>query len=215
MPDSMIGGGLISRILFIYGDVKRQFVPYPSDFVDENVFDALTQDLVDDLRLIADMKGEYRLTTEAKEWGRAWYKQHWTKRPLHMASDRYGGYIARKQTHIHKLAIVFAASQRDDLKITLTDLKFAARTVTALEQDMDSVFKSIGLSDTAKNVREMLIYLKAYKELPRRELLKFCLAIMNQREFKESMDTAISAGYMQMVVLEGVHTCIYLGGFED
>ena len=61
-----------------------------------------------------------------------------------MASDRYGGYIARKQTHIHKLAIVLSAAQRSTMVIEKGDLVFANEMVTALETDMARVFQSIG-----------------------------------------------------------------------
>jgi len=210
VPDAMIGGGLVSRILFVYGDKKRHLVPYPSDLLDENKFDLLTQLLVDDLRQMSEIVGPFTLTPEAKTWGRAWYEQHWKKRPLHMASDRYAGYIARKQTHMHKLAMVFAAAQRNERVINLADLTFAEKMVTALEQDMSKVFQSIGLSDTGKNVRELLVYLRAYRRLPRQELLKFCLAIMSQREFKEAIETAVSAGYMKLVVEDGIPICIFI-----
>lgn len=210
IPDSMIGGGLISRILFVYGDKKRHLVPYPSDFIDEKVFAKFSDLLVEDLREIASIFGRYYLTPEAKAWGKVWYKKHWGPRPIHMASDRYGGYIARKQTHIHKLAIVFAAAQRNERIITLADLQFSERMVTALENDMNRVFQSIGLSDTGKNVRELLVYLRAYKVLPRQELLKFCIVIMSQRDFKDAMETAIAAGYIKQTNEEGIPTIHFL-----
>ena len=49
---------------------------------------------------------------------------------------RFGGYLARKQTHIHKLAMVLAASRRDELLIDEEDLALAAKMMTDLEQDM-------------------------------------------------------------------------------
>ena len=47
---------------------------------------------------------------------------------------------ARKQTHIHKLAMVIAASQRDELILTAEDISLANTMVTDLEKDMPKVF---------------------------------------------------------------------------
>src|SRR3990167_348462 len=104
-PESMVGGGLTSRIVFIYGEEKRSLIPYPADLYKLEEFAEEERKLVEDLRVISQLKGEYILTPTAKAWGYKWYEHHWTKRPEHMISDRYGGYIARKQTHIHKLAM--------------------------------------------------------------------------------------------------------------
>ena len=57
------------------------------------------------------------LSPAARRWGEHWYARLWSARPANMANDRYSGYLSRKQTHIHKLAIVLAASQRDKLII--------------------------------------------------------------------------------------------------
>ena len=59
---------------------------------------------------------------------------------------RFGGYWARKQTHIHKLAMVLAASQSSELYIEQEHLEVAAAMVTSLEKDMPAVFTTIGTS---------------------------------------------------------------------
>src|SRR5690606_40860563 len=72
--------------------------------------------------------------------------------PIYLASDRYSGYLARKQTHIHKLAIVLAAAQRNELEIRPEDLMTAERIMTSLEHDMAKVFESIGMRSEERRV---------------------------------------------------------------
>ena len=61
------------------------------------------------------------------------------------------GYISRKQTHIHKLAIVLAAAQRDKLIIEESDLREADALLTTIEPHMIKVFESVGVVDEIKN----------------------------------------------------------------
>lgn len=197
-PESMIGGGFTSRIVWVYGDKKRHLVPYLSDVIEPIEFKENEKKLVEDLRLIAELKGEYTLTPEAKAWGKIWYVNHNKARPRHMASERYGGYVARKQAHIHKLAIVIAAAQRNELSITEGDLIIAENMTTGLEQSMSMVFQSIGVGDVSRHVTEILAYVKAYNGIDNKTLWRYMLPIMSPQEFEIATRAAIKAGYMKL-----------------
>jgi hypothetical protein len=199
--ESMIEGGLTSRILFVYADKKRHLTPYLSDVIEEKKFEEQEKRLVEDLREIALLVGEYDFTEEAKQWGRDWYKTHWTReRPEHMASDRYAGYIARKQTHMHKLAIVIAASKRDELVIHRTDMEVADQMVSGLEQSMTNVFQSIGMADTSRNAMEIIAYVRAFKGISADALFKYLTRIMEPKQYQESLDMAVRAKYIKTEV---------------
>jgi hypothetical protein len=198
-PESLVGGGLTSRIVFVYASAKRQLVPYPADVVEGDEFVERGKKLVEDLDQISDLIGEYELTPDAKAWGTAWYEHHWGHRPEHLASDRFGGYIARKQTHIHKLAMVMAAAKRDELVIEEEDLASANGLVTGLEEDMQMVFHSIGVTGMARPVKELLAYIRAYKNIEHQTLWRHCMPIMNLKEFSEAVNSAVQAGYIEVV----------------
>jgi len=198
-PEYLVGGGLTSRIIFVYAEEKRQYIPYPADLIIDADFDKQKEDLIHDLRLMANLYGTFTLTPQAKEWGSAWYIKHWKdKRPIHLISSRYGGYISRKQTHIHKLAMVLSAAKRDDLVIGLDELMDAAVFITKLEKDMNKVFSSIGVSDTAKNITEMQSMVNGSGKIEKIELFKHCIKIMKHSEFEEAFQAAIVAGYIRM-----------------
>ena len=113
-----------------------------------------------------------------------------------MITERYGGYIARKQTHIHKLAMVLAAAQRNELKITEEDLIVADNMMTGLEPAMQEVFKSIGVGDISRLVMEILAYVRAYEQIPKKTLWRAMLHIMGPKEFDEATTAAVNAGYL-------------------
>lgn len=202
-PDVLIGGGLTSRIVFVYGDKKRQLIAYPSRNVDEAAYHDEEKYLIHDLSQIAKLAGPYRLTEEAYKWGESWYEQHNTgPRPAHVASDRFDGYLFRKQTHIHKLAMVLAAAQRDELVVTDTDLQQAADFTTGLEGDMLRVFSSIGVTQAAKVTTEVLNLIRNHKSLTYQELWKLCIGTLDPKTVKESVVAAIDAGYVRKDKLE-------------
>ena len=99
-PEYMIGGGFTSRCIFVYAEKKAKYVAYPSEFVPTDMRER-AQKLVEDLCQISLLKGEYKLTNDAREWGRAWYETHYAAKHIHLDDERFGGYLARKQTHNH------------------------------------------------------------------------------------------------------------------
>ena len=198
IPESMIGGGLISRILFVYADKKRHLAPYLDESMPEAEFEATKAKLVEDLCTIFELRGAYEIAPDARAWGRDWYKSLWGARPVHLASQRFDAYISRKQTHVHKLAMVMAAAQRAELVITLDDLTTAARFVTSLEDAMIHVFESIGVADTAKTVMEMMNIVKVYGKIGQQALWDRCIRIMSMKGFQEATDAAVKAGWLRI-----------------
>lgn len=151
-PEYIIGGGFTSRCVFVYGDTKDKLVAYPHLAVPADLNqrrDLLVQDLE---HIATKLLGAYTLSPSAIEWGQSWYEHHYKNRPPELDDDRFGGYIARKQTHIHKLAMIIAASARDEQVITEGDLAIANTMVTDLEKDMPKVFAKIGKSQESVHV---------------------------------------------------------------
>ena len=155
-PEYMVGGGFTSRCVFVYAETKEKYIAYPSLQVPSDLRETERR-LIQDLEGISiRLAGPYRLLPSTVTWGEAWYKYHYEHRPAGLDDDRFGGYIARKQTHIHKLAMVLAASQRDELVLTAEDLEAANAMVTDLEADMPLVFARIGRSEQASQADRLV-----------------------------------------------------------
>lgn len=159
-PEYMIGGGFTSRCVFVYADTKEKYVAYPGLHVPTDL-KQVEANLVHDLEHIAvNLAGEYKLTQDAVAWGEEWYRVHYEKDAKGMEGSRFGGYVARKQTHIHKLAMVLAASTRDELVITADDLKVAYTMVTDLEREMPKVFERIGMKEESQHIERLVRYIE-------------------------------------------------------
>lgn len=196
-----IGGGFSSRTLFIYTDHKRQLVPYPIDEMPANhkEMEAL---LVKDLELIATLEGPFRMTPEARAWGRLWYRQHFLEdNPLRL-DPRFGPYFSRKQSHIHKTAMVLSAARGASLEITLTDLQQAVTAVTALEPNMLTVFGEMNREKIAEQMAEVLGILRDAKRVPKEHLYALFMAKMGYETFDKCL-TGLLQGGMALLSQEG------------
>lgn len=202
-PASLIGEGIGSRIVFIYGDQKRHLTAYPSRQGDRVDHKATETKLQEDLIHISKLIGEYELTDEAYAWGEAWYAGHHSNRSTALASGRYGGYLARKQTHLHKLAMVLAAAQRDELLITKNDLIEAEAILTSAEASMIKVFESVGVVDEAKHVAELVSFVRTHKWITAQNLYRLCFNIMSEKDFKQGLRLAVEGGLLEKVVKDG------------
>ena len=118
--------------------------------------------------------------------------------PSHMASDRYAGYLARKQTHIHKLAIVLSASRSSRLVIEKEVLIEAEAILSIAESHMLKVFESIGVVMEAKHTNELVAYLRAHKWMTADELWKCVMNLMTLKEYEESLRAAVKGGLFEI-----------------
>ena len=204
-PEDLVGGGLTSRCIFVYEDKKYQLVPYPSEKIPTNDYADEELALIHDLRLIGQMQGPYRITNEALQWGDSWYRRYQNGGlPAHLANPRFEGYVARKQTHVHKLAIVLAASKRSELLIEKSDLVEAEGHISALEKDMLQVFQSIGVSQQAKVHSEVVTMIRNHPEgIEYVALWNICSRTMAHQDFKNSLVGALDAGQVKRTPIPG------------
>lgn len=196
-PEVLIGGGLTSRIVFVYGDKKQQLIAYPATRIADEAYKIEHNALLADLQTIGELAGEYHMDPDAIKWGEEWYRKHNTSGlPSHLASGRFDGYMARKQTHIHKLAMVFAAARRNALRITEGDLRDAEAAISGLEVDMVQVFNSIGVSQAARQNSEVLVLIRNHRKITNSQLWNLCYATMKMQDYKDAIEAAVAAGYV-------------------
>ena len=196
-PEYMVGGGFASRCIWVYADKKQQLVPYPADRVHEH-FDLRRKHLLHDLEIISNMKGEFKLSADATALGEEWYEQHWTNPPKDLDESQFGGYIARKQTHIHKIAMILSASRSDELIIHRDILDFSIKMLDALEKDMPKVFDKIGRTAMTKVMGDLVDHIAAKGRMKKQELYRSLSRQVTWDDFTKLLQSAQEAGFVKM-----------------
>lgn len=206
-PEYLIGGGFTSRCVFVYAEEKRQLVPYVDEVVPPH-FEQMRQQLIHDLEIISMLFGEFEITPKAREWGREWYKEHWRNPPEGLSTDQFAGYLARKQTHTHKLAMVLSAAQSDSLKIEPFHLQAAIDITSEIERDMPKVFSRIGQNDITRGSSKIVQIVNQNPGIRQKDLFGMVFHALSYRDFTEAMAGAINSGQIRSLQ-KGNDLCYY------
>lgn len=192
MEESAIGGGFMSRCVFVYADYKRHYASLPK-YHQSKPSPQLRADLEHDLQCIGMLRGEFNFTPEAVVWMDQWYRAHWQTVTSPVNGDRLDGYRARKQTHILKLAMVLSAAESDDLMLTQEILEKALLIVEATERHQAKVFNNIGQSDAGRHTQMLYEIVKRAGVIERHLLLRALVRVLDEKSFAAALTTAISA----------------------
>lgn len=161
VPTYLIGGGLTSRMIFVYGDKKAHYRAYPYKHMPGD-YQQRKDRLIRDLERISNLVGAFSLTPAAEQWGEQWYEYFHEHEAPKIDRTLLGGYIARKQTLVHKVAMCLVVSYKDDLIIDLPDLERAVKLITELEENMPLVYSKIGMSKEASAGQQVMAFLDRY-----------------------------------------------------
>ncbi len=166
-----VGGGFTSRCIFVVEERKRKTVLDPT----QGRPDPLLRDsLIHDLEMMMCLSGEYTFEDDAKEMYMDWYgteEEKLQSGKLNLGDPALLGYAARRPTHIRKIAMCMAASQSDELVLTVNDLERAITLLTAAEQNMHMVFSGIGRNKWVAETELVMSYIKKQGVCLRSELL--------------------------------------------
>lgn len=211
--NSTIGGGLTSRIIFVYGDAKRRVIPFISDLVEKNQNKDLEEALVHDLDEIGQLKGPLSITREARNFVGEWYNNHWSeegiKRETHLKDPRFEGYCARKFAHLMKLATVLSVADSNNLIIALKHVQSALAVLVGLEGKMLGVFSNMGKVVSSKHMDTLTSILRSRGKVEKFELWRACLNSMNLKEFAEAAEGLKDAGLLYIQNANGTYYYCY------
>lgn len=217
-PESMVGGGFVSRCIFVYAEEKDKYVAWPDEVVNEHHGD-LRAALIHDLEYISqNIIGPMTLSQEARDWGRTWYENLWREVAKMATTEQLQGYLARKQSHLVKLGMILSISEGDDRVIQLKHLQLAKAMLETSEQDASKVFGQIGQTPQAKNAQRMVEFVKRYGEVEYSKVYRYMISFFpDAREFEGILKALLESGLVRVKLgsadqpLQQAHL-VYTGG---
>jgi len=148
------------------------------------------------------LKGPLMLTKDAKEWGREWYNK--LKTETHNENEKTRDTITRKQTHVHKLAIILSISESDSLVIKQVHLQRAVEEIEKLSSYRSQVVSSIGKTLESTIAERLLDFVQTKKACKLEEAYRLVHSqLPNGAAFLDIMNGLVKAGYVKEQSLGG------------
>lgn len=193
LPQDAIGGGLSSRIIFVYEEDKGKIVPAP--FL--SPFDRkLREDLEVDLSNLQLMSGEFKITEEFLEFWINWYTEQ-SKNPP-MTDTKFSGYMQRRPHHVLKLSMILSACEDDTLLLDVKHIKEAIKILEQTEIKMPYTFSGMGQSDLSEVTDRIIRTIGIRGKISQSELLRLYYLDADKLTLSRIIDTLVS---MDMVKL--------------
>lgn len=200
-PQDAIGGGLASRIIFVFEDEKSKVVPFP--FLPEEAL-AIKEDLIHDIHLISDLRGNWIPSKEFLNAWKDWYIKAEANPPFD-GDINFDGYVQRRPNHILKLCIILAASENSTTVdkngitrplITESILNRAVDLLTRTELKMPRTFESYGSASNAEVTSWIMAFLAREGSTTDKKLMSvFMNHLSNEAELLEILKKLVKANY--------------------
>ena len=191
-----VDGGFFSRTVFVYASEKDRLIAYPEDTLDHTLRESLLQDLT----RIKDLSGEFKLSKEAKEWGTEWYEATYKSPPEHLQGEKFQSYLARRQTHLHKIAMVCSASEDNSLLITVEQMQMAEQMLHLAEDNLIHIHESIVTSDKMKSFTLLKKFFYLHKApIEKNKLFREFFTRITHQEFEEALKALLFAGEVKQL----------------
>jgi len=193
LPASAVGGGLTSRILFIWADKKKKPVAIPY-MTDAEI--TLKEKLEKDLYQMSRISGEYIMTNNCQKNWVDWYDAYEEDE----SGDRictdssFSGWYSRKPSYIIKVSMLCAAAVSDELTVTWKHVEKAMEEVISVESIMGNAFNAIGKSEISAEVDSVYQIIRSYKWISEKQLMTLIWRDVDNTKFDNVIGTLIKTG---------------------
>lgn len=144
LPRDALGVGLTSRIIYVSEEEKAKNLARP--FLTARQKD-LSPKLEKDLEQIHLMSGEFKVKEEVLQLYEDWYNN--PDQDPGVDDERFGGYNARRATHLRKLWMLSSASRCGERIVNEWDFERSLLILRETEKKMSRAFGALGVNKLA------------------------------------------------------------------
>ena len=186
-----IGGGLTSRIVFVFEEDKRKSCPAPFLSPKEK---ALGEQLYEDLEHIHLLEGQFKPSPEFIDRWVEWYVEQDNKRVF--KDSHLDAYCERRPVHIMKLSMILNACRTDDMTMTAGDLNRAIALLERTEIKMPKTFSGIGKSPHAEVLSKVMNEIGLAGTITKSDLMRKFYHDADDRVMELIIETLRSMGFL-------------------
>jgi len=197
-----VGIGLIGRVIWVFQDSPREKIAWLKR---EEGMDRLEDDLMHDLYVMHELRGNFQVTRGAYE-----FYEHWYNKELRGSEDARtpfeAEYLGRKGDHVLKLSMILSIDESNDLVIDACHIKKSIILLEDAEKTMWQTFKYVG-SDLHSLSTDVLLYMYALShrvgggEATKSQLMThFRSRLKRKEDLKGVLDTLEEQGFVTQVI---------------
>lgn len=197
LPETAFGMGFTSRIIMVYAGEKQ----YKSLFEKVIKSTTLGDYLNLDLTRIAEMKGDFFLTPEARTLWDDLAPKGFPPAPNHSKLQHYN---SRREAHMLKLMMCFSAAENESFKITDSHILQAQRLLHETEAQMPQIFQEMvskGFADANEELWSFVMrnwIANGRKPVQESVLIKFLYGKVPNNQIKQTLDLMVQAGQLKV-----------------
>lgn len=199
LPLNAIGGGLASRIIFVFevGKGCTIICPFltPAD-------EELKTRMIHDLHIIKQLHGRWTVTEDFLKFWTEWYPAQDNNPPFD--DTRFAGYFERRPTHVMKLSLIQNAARTDSRIIDRCDGEAAVNLLIDTEVNMPNTFSGMGKAPNADTMARIMAYIGNKKTVSYAELLKVFIHDIDKRMLDNIIQTLEAINFCEFVVNTGI-----------
>ncbi len=212
MPLDAIGGGLTSRIVFVFEEDIAQCQPCP--FLSDAQL-GLREQLRLDLERIYSMHGDFKVTKEFLDLWTEWYVSQHKSQPFEDTGHRFEGYFRRRPVHVMKLSMIVNASRTDRMIVEACDFQRALGILMEAEKKMPNTFSGVGKYQHAETLTSVMNELALKGEMSQEELMFMFRNDMDRFTLRNIVDALRAMGKIDVVTRAGKESYKYKMGGGD
>jgi len=207
LPSSAIGGGLTSRIIFVWAAGKTKKIPIPE--INERA-KSLILPLKQDLAAIARIIGGYDYSVNSRKFWVDWYNTYDERDSNRICKDpAFNGWYARKPLFLLKLSVILSAAESSEKIVETEKIEEALSFITEVELAMGRTFSAVGRSEITSDVDLVMSTIKQYRSIAEAQLMQMVWRDIDARKFDNVIRTILSTGQVKREYKrEGIDTKI-------
>jgi len=193
LSQDAVGGGLISRIIFVvgYGPKQRKALQFLTEEEED-----ISKKLETDLQEIANLSGPFILSKEFLKAYVRWYEQEYDDSGV--SSEKFAGYNHRRPLHLNKVCMLVSASESNGMVITEKHFEKALAILQVTEQEMPNAFYGLGLSSQSDVYAKFLTFIESRDYFDWTELMRnFHLDVENPTQLRGYVEMAEQSGLIK------------------
>lgn len=194
LPQDAIGGGLTSRIIFIFSRPPKRPVAFPV-----NPFDNIQEmeEIKSQMARILSMEGPFEVSEDWKSLYGPWYEKSFDE-DLFKYTKQLEAYKGRRSLHLRKISMIVSASRSNEMILQAEDFEKALDLLEEAERYMASTFAGYGRLDYAKFIPQVMALIVSRKELYFSEIMASFASDLNRKELEDIIGSLVEQDFCRI-----------------